>query len=100
MSTPGNSRGVVVKGVVLENESRMSTLTQSIVTLLRRDFDAGGGLAQAGSLYDAARIVGEQVRRVDSLDALDDAVREARRLDVPAVIEVPIDPTEYHAHAR
>src|SRR2546426_7556661 len=38
--------------------------TQSIITLLRRDFDEGKGLAQAPSLYDAARIIGEEVRRV------------------------------------
>jgi putative proteasome-type protease len=44
------------------------SLTQSILTLLRRDFDAGRGLAAAPSLYDAARVVGEQVRRVDALD--------------------------------
>ena len=33
--------------------------TQSIITLLKRDFDQGKGLAQAPSLYDAARIIGE-----------------------------------------
>jgi putative proteasome-type protease len=44
------------------------SLTQSVITLLRRDFDAGRGLAAAPSLYDAARVVGEQVRRVDALD--------------------------------
>ena len=44
------------------------SLTQSVVTLLRRDFDAGYGLARAPSLYDAARMVGEQVRRVDAAD--------------------------------
>jgi putative proteasome-type protease len=38
--------------------------TQSIVTQLRRDFDQAKGLAQAPSLYDAARIIGEEVRRV------------------------------------
>ena len=37
--------------------------SQSILTLLRRDFDQGKGLASASSTYDAARIVGEQVRR-------------------------------------
>jgi thiamine pyrophosphate-dependent acetolactate synthase large subunit-like protein len=37
---------------------------------------------------------------VTTLDELAAAVTEARRLDVPAVIEVPIDPAEYHAHAR
>jgi putative proteasome-type protease len=44
------------------------SLTQSIVTLLRRDFDRGTGLAAAPSLYDAARVVGEQVRRLSDLD--------------------------------
>jgi putative proteasome-type protease len=42
--------------------------TQSIITLLRRDFDDGKGLAQAPSLYDAARVIGEEVRRVSDLD--------------------------------
>src|SRR5438270_1864713 len=44
------------------------SLSQSILTLLRRDFDAGRGLATAPSLYDAARVVGEQMRRVSDLD--------------------------------
>jgi len=44
------------------------SLTQSIVTLLRRDFDRGEGLAKAPSMYDAARVLGEQVRRVGNLD--------------------------------
>jgi putative proteasome-type protease len=42
--------------------------TQSIITLLRRDFDQGKGLARAPSLYDAARVIGEQVRRVSDAD--------------------------------
>jgi len=42
--------------------------TQSILTLLRRDFDKGKGLATAPSMYDAARIVGEKVRAVDEMD--------------------------------
>src|SRR5438270_7211612 len=44
------------------------SMTQSILTLIRRDFDAGKGLAAAPSLYDAARIVGEQVRKVAEID--------------------------------
>src|SRR5688500_12147218 len=44
------------------------SLTQSIMTLLRRDFDAGKGLAIAPTMYDAARVVGNQVRRVSELD--------------------------------
>src|SRR5512144_1305707 len=42
--------------------------TQSVITHLRRDFDQGKGLAQAPSLYDAARAIGEQVRRVAEMD--------------------------------
>jgi putative proteasome-type protease len=44
------------------------SLTQSVITLLRRDFDAGNGLAKAPSMYDAARVIGDQVRRVGHLD--------------------------------
>jgi putative proteasome-type protease len=44
------------------------SLTQSVLTHLRRDFDRGLGLAKAPSLYDAARIIGEQVRHVSTLD--------------------------------
>ena len=42
--------------------------TQSVVTLLRREFDIGAGLATAESMYDAARIIGNTVRRVADLD--------------------------------
>jgi putative proteasome-type protease len=44
------------------------SVTQSVITLLRRDFDQGVGLATAQSFYDAARAVGEQVRRVGDMD--------------------------------
>ena len=44
------------------------SLSQSILTLLRRDFDAGKGLAVTPSLYDAARVIGEQIRRVSDID--------------------------------
>src|SRR5689334_2811507 len=42
--------------------------TQSVITLLRRDFQQGLGLAAAPGLYDAARVLGDQVRKVASLD--------------------------------
>jgi len=42
--------------------------TQSAMTLLRRDFDAGVGLAAAPAMYDAAREVGRQLRVVGDLD--------------------------------
>src|SRR4051812_2568375 len=44
------------------------SLTQSIITLLRRDFESGKGLASAPTMYDAARVVGQQVRRVSEMD--------------------------------
>ena len=44
------------------------SLTQSVITLLRAGFDAGEGLARAGTLYDASRLVGDCVRRVSELD--------------------------------
>jgi putative proteasome-type protease len=42
--------------------------TQSVLTLLRKDWDKGKGLAAVPSLYDAARIIGETVRNVAQLD--------------------------------
>jgi len=42
--------------------------SQSILTLLRKDSDAGNGLATADSMYDAARIVGQQLRKVADMD--------------------------------
>src|SRR5256886_16629431 len=44
------------------------SLTQSILTMLRRDFEGGKGLASAPSMYDAARVIGEQVRRISDVD--------------------------------
>lgn len=44
------------------------SLSQSVITLLGRDFDRGAGLAKAATMYDAARVVGEQVRHVSELD--------------------------------
>lgn len=44
------------------------SITQSVITLLHRDFDQGHGLADARTFYDAARVVGEQVRRISELD--------------------------------
>lgn len=44
------------------------SISQSVVTLLRSEFDAGEGLAKSESLYHAARIVGDCVRRVSDID--------------------------------
>ena len=42
--------------------------SQSVVSLLRRDFDQGRGLAEVADLYSAARVIGGQVRKVAELD--------------------------------
>lgn len=42
--------------------------SQSVIAHLDREFEQGRGLAAVETFYDAARVVGEQVRRVDALD--------------------------------
>lgn len=44
------------------------SLSQSVVQLLRKDFEDDEGLALAETMYDAARVVGETVRRVGAID--------------------------------
>ena len=44
------------------------SISQSIMSLLRLDFDAGQGSRRRRSMYHAARIVGECVRRVSEID--------------------------------
>jgi len=46
----------------------------------------------------ASAALGAWSRRANTLDELTAAVKEAQRIDRPAVIEVPIDPTEYRSH--
>ena len=59
--TPGE-RAFVLLG------SGSLSCSQSVVTLLRRDFEQGLGLAAVETFYDAARTVGDRVRRVSALD--------------------------------
>ena len=44
------------------------SLCQSVLALLSADFDQGKGLGAVGSMYEAARCAGEQVRKVAELD--------------------------------
>lgn len=44
------------------------SLTQSILTRIRQEFETGQGLAQADTFYDAARCVGRHVREIGELD--------------------------------
>ena len=44
------------------------SLSKSILSLLKADYDKGEGLARVGTMYEAARAVGEQVRKVREID--------------------------------
>src|SRR5271154_6998410 len=44
------------------------SLSQSVLNLIRASFDAGEGLAQAKSMYEAAREVGQAIRQISDLD--------------------------------
>ena len=44
------------------------SLSQSVVTLLRRDFDLSEGLAKVTTMYDAAREIGAKIRAVAEMD--------------------------------
>jgi len=44
------------------------SISQSVLTLLRQDFDAGRGLADAQTFYDASRVIGACVRTVAKVD--------------------------------
>jgi putative proteasome-type protease len=59
--TPGERAFVVLTSGSL-------SLTQSAMTLLRRDFKAGLGIATAENFYDAVRCIGDVVRKVAAMD--------------------------------
>ncbi len=61
------------------------SLSQSVVTLLERDFQQGTGLGDVPTMYDAARVVGEQVRRVATLDR-PDLERDGYRYNVHIIL--------------
>jgi putative proteasome-type protease len=42
--------------------------SQSVITMVQRDFELGKGLATAPTLYDAARVIGDAVRKVAEVD--------------------------------
>jgi putative proteasome-type protease len=44
------------------------SLTQSVMSQLRSDFDQGKGLAVAANFYEAARVIGNEIRHVSDLD--------------------------------
>ncbi len=59
--TPGEAAFVILTSGSL-------SITQSVVTLLREDFSEGRGLAAAKNMYEAARAVGDCVRKVSDID--------------------------------
>jgi acetolactate synthase-1/2/3 large subunit len=81
---------------VVYNDSALSLIQ---VAQARRGYADYGVRYGAIDFAAVSAALGAWSRRVTTLDELSAAVTEARALDVPAVIEVPIDPTEYHAHA-
>src|SRR5271156_6309454 len=44
------------------------SLSQSVINLVRASFEAGEGLAQANTMYEAAREIGQAVRQVSDVD--------------------------------
>src|SRR4051794_19759630 len=61
------------------------SLSQSVLTLLERDFKQGKGLAEAPTMYDAARAVGEEIRRVAILDR-ENLERDGYRYNVHMIL--------------
>jgi putative proteasome-type protease len=46
------------------------SLAQSVLTILRQEFNQGKGLTQASNLYEAARVIGKVVRHVGETDGV------------------------------
>jgi putative proteasome-type protease len=61
------------------------SLTQSVITLLERNFKREKGLATASTMYDAARAVGKQIHRVAGLDR-DALERDGYRYNVHFIL--------------
>lgn len=81
---------------IVYNDSALSLIR--VVQAKRRQPDYG---VRYGPIDFAAvaEALGAWGRRVATLDELGRALDEAMRVGRPAVIDVPIDPTEYFAHA-
>ena len=55
------------RALVLLSSGGLS-LSQSVLSLLQADFNKGEGLAKVNTMYEAARAVGDQVRKVREVD--------------------------------
>jgi putative proteasome-type protease len=71
--------------------------TQSIMTLLKREFDQGEGLADAENMYDAARAVGQTLRKVAKMDR-DELERDGYTFNVNLLLggQVGTEPHELY----
>jgi acetolactate synthase-1/2/3 large subunit len=77
---------------VIYNDSSLSLIDAS---QQRRGYPTLGVRYGSVDFAAAAAGLGAWTRRVDSLAQLDDAVREALRVDRPSVIDAVVDPAEY-----
>ncbi len=81
---------------VVYNDSALSLIQ---VAQQRRGHTDYGVRYRSVDFAAASAALGAWSRRVATLEELECAVKEARGLDAPAVIEVLTDPSEYRAHA-
>ena len=79
------------------NDSSLSLID---VAQARRGYPSCGVRYGAVDFAAAAAAMGAWARRIDAMDVLESAVREAQRVDRPAVLDVVIDPAEYQAQTR
>ena len=82
---------------VVYNDSSLSLIDAA---QQRRGYPTRGVRYGPVDFAAAAAALGAWARRVESMDELDAAVRDARRLDRPVVIDAVVDPAEYRAHTR
>jgi len=80
---------------VVYNDNSLSLID---VAQARRGYPTAGVRYGPVDFAAAASAMGAWSRRITKIDELDAAVREAMRVDRPAVIDVVVDPFEYHAH--
>jgi acetolactate synthase-1/2/3 large subunit len=82
---------------VVFNDSSLSLIDAAQV---RRGYPTLGVRYGAIDFAAAAAGFGVWSRRVETMADLESAMREAQHLNSPAVIDVVVDPTEYHAHTK
>jgi acetolactate synthase-1/2/3 large subunit len=82
---------------VVFNDSSLSLID---VAQQRRGHPAVGVRYGPIDFAAACAAMGAWGRRVETMDQLDGAVREAQRVDRPAVIDAVVDPAEYAAQTR